>query len=168
MAKVIRNTKQLEAAMDKLMRKALDRTSEEVELLISHFLQLWYDDYSPVKYKRTYQFLHSCVRSRVARHGKKYESRIYIDYKNMHHIMLSGGGTPDRPLKRSEELAIVQEANRGRHGIKDGEKGFTEFRFWDEAMSKMNQDDYIINCFYNYLKSLGYNVEYNQSGAVPF
>lgn len=167
MAKVIRNTKQLEAAMDKLMRKALDRTSEEVELLISHFLQLWYDDYSPHKYKRTYQFLKSCTRTKVAKRGDRYESRIYINYKKMHHILYVGSEY-SRPFKPSEEYNIVQYANFGIHGIGHGVPGDTQLKFWDDALKEMNNTDYIVNCFYDYLKSLGFDVEFNQEGTVSF
>lgn len=168
MAKIIKNTKQLETAMDKIMRKALDGAAEDVELLISQFISLWYGDYLPIKYKRTYQFLHSCVRAKVIRHGSQYKTRVYIDYKNMHHIMDNVNGRNNVPLTQSQEYAIVHEANRAIHGIKDRKPGAEGIKFWDDAMDDMQQNDYIINSFYHYLKDMGFTATYVPDGGVMF
>lgn len=170
MAKLVKNTKQLEKAMGELMKEALFDASKAVEEIVDEFLRQWYLDYTPVMYERTSQFLYSCVTSKVIRRGNSYQTKVYIDWKNMHHTkkIMQNGAEVTKPLTKSEEHLIVEYANQGIHGIEDSEEGQKPVKFWDDALSEMEQKDIIINAFYDYLKWKGYDVEYHQEGVYDF
>ena len=171
MAKKITNIKQLESALDKVMNKALDSASEDIEFIISDFLKIWYEDYHPIVYQRTTQFLKSCTRTKVSKRGSVYHTEIYINYLNMHHEMKEkdeDGNYIKRPLTQEEEYAILKQANIAQHGIRNSKQGISGVRFWDDAMDDIKRNDRLINGFYDYLRSRGFNVTFIQEGGVSF
>ena len=86
----------------------------------------------------------------------------------MHHIMDNVNGRNNVPLTQSQEYAIVHEANKATHGIKNGKHGIEGIKFWDDAMDDMRQNEYIINSFYQYLKTMGFTATYVPDGGVMF
>lgn len=169
MATVIKNYKQLERAMNQVIKDGLADTAKEVNFVIDDFLERWYGDYIPKQYKRTGQFLYSCVTSKVVKNGNQYKTKIFIDYRNMKHFMeIPDSKGKTRPLSKAEELEIVQNANMGIHGIETGEKGFTEFRFWDEAENYLDRKDFIVKAFYDYLVEKGFDVSIIRDGGMSF
>lgn len=172
MAKVIKNSRQLEKAMGELMKDAIFDASKAAEEIVDEFLRKWYGDYYPSQYDRTNQFLYSCVTSKVIRKGDTYSTTIYIDWKHMHHTkyVQKGDKMVEKKLTKAEERMIVEYANEGIHGI-PGENqmvGKEPIRFWDDALAEMEQKDVIINAFYDWLKAQGYNVKFKQSGMYEF
>lgn len=167
MATVIKNYKQLERAMNKVLKEGIWDVSKEIEIVIDEFLARWYGDYTPKQYKRTEQFLYSCITSKVVKSGNQYKTKVFIDYKNMHHVTnLPDGKT--LPLSKEEEYEIVRNANMGIHGIETGELGFTEFRFWDETENYMEKQDFIVKAFYVFLVDKGFDVSIVRDGGISF
>lgn len=171
MATIIKNTKDLKAALDTIMCAALDSTAEDIELIISDFLHLWYDDYHPVAYKRTKQFLKSCTRLQILRRGSDYYTGVYINYRDFNYILKGKdekGNRFERPMRQEEKLGMLEYANRGVHGYYNGKDGISGVKFWDDAMDDIKRNDRLINGFCDYLKSRGFSVTFVQKGAVPF
>lgn len=167
MATVIKNYKQLEKAMGQVLKDTIFDTSKVIQEVIDKFLNKWYGDYTPIKYQRTEQFLYdSCVTSKVVKSGNQYKTKIFIDYKNMHHFENTPNGA--KPLSKYKEHQIVEYANEGLHGIETSMQGHIPIRFWDDAEEYMNEQNTILNAFCDYLQYLGFEVSLIRDGGISF
>ena len=63
--KIVKNSAELQAAMDAILQEAMEKVRVVMKTTIEEFLQLWYDDYTPSKYPRTYQLLNSCQTTKI-------------------------------------------------------------------------------------------------------
>ena len=123
MAKVVKNSNELKAAMDKLLQTKLEDIKAMVQETIREFLELWYADYSQSLYPRTGQLLNSCVSTELVKSGNTYKARIYIDYSNMNHMSYWKNSRPpkeNRYLTQDEELQIVRLADGRNAGATSG------------------------------------------------
>lgn len=93
--------------------------------IITDFIQKYYDEYDPNWYRRTYQFLDSCVNTSAIKNGKKYYVDIYIDYGNLHY-----------KIKNTKQ--VIEWANEGLHGGLDVVEN--PVYFWDEAMYELKEE----------------------------
>lgn len=100
-----KNEKELERFILKKCRSALLKAQEEVYKIIKKFLYQFYNEYDPVVYERTYQFLQSLVQSRIVSDGKGYKAEVYfnLDY---------GYETASKPSAEQ----VMGAADFGRHG----------------------------------------------------
>jgi len=141
MAKYIRNMNELGKAMDKYLYDFTNKASDKVKELIDSFIMLYYNNYSPLYYQRTYQFLDSCIRSDVIKEGNGYYVMIYIDTANLDYEDATGE-------------QVVNWANQGLHGGMDvGDKD----KFWDDSIEMLNKG-YLIKLFGDYIKKNGFKV----------
>ena len=67
MAKLVKNKKELEKAMDDLLKQGIEELSVYIDNLIHEFLEMWYDDYDPMVDTRTYQLLKACTIGKIER-----------------------------------------------------------------------------------------------------
>lgn len=149
--KVINNSQQLKQHMQKIMTQVLEETALKINDVITEFLQNWYDDYTPTSYKRTEQLLNSCTTSQVFQAGNNFAVQVYINYNAMHHNLAND----------ITELDIVQNAERGIHGVKYGRLGNAGVGFWKESIDEIKNNKIIIKAFTEFMISKGFNVEVN-------
>ena len=136
----IRNMNDLIRSMEPIIKEALSNTADLAKEVIESFLIQYYDGYSPQYYKRTYQFLTSCVKGEVEGSNGTYSVKIFIDTDNMNYAHGISG------------LQVAQWANEGKHGsweVGDGTK------FWKDAMDEIDRLA-IIAEFKKYARKQGY------------
>lgn len=144
MAKYARNMNEIYKALDKTMYNLANMAGDKVKELIDSFIMLYYNNYTPKSngYIRTYQFLESCIRSKVIKEGNGYYVMVYIDTANLDYEEATGE-------------QVVDWANQGLHGGMDvGDN----VRFWDESMDMLINKGYLVKLFSEYLKKNGLKV----------
>lgn len=108
--------------------EAVKNAQLEVHAIIDRFLMQYYAEYDPVMYERTYQLLHSLVKSDVKSTGNGFEAEIYFDVGLLDYSMKTVNGIT-RPNKGWSEQATLESAAHGSHG---GYVGGTAI--WDDAL----------------------------------
>lgn len=76
---VFKNEAQLKSFLLGKCRNAITNAQEKVYRIIDLYLQRYYADYDPVWYDRTYQLLHSLVKSDIRKEGSKVVATVYFD-----------------------------------------------------------------------------------------
>ncbi len=121
---VFKNEKELERFILKKCHSALVKTQEKVYRLLDKFLNDFYKDYTPGTYTdwdgtekyyrgydRTYQLLHSLVKTEIIPSKNGYEAQVYFDYNSLKYY---DGNQPSG-------LQVMEAAAQGLHGaIGDG------------------------------------------------
>lgn len=74
-----KNEKQLKDFLLKKCKTALAVTQEKAYQIIDMHVQRFYADYDPEMYQRTYQLMHSLVKSDIRSTGNGYEADVYFD-----------------------------------------------------------------------------------------
>ena len=83
---VFKNETQLKSFLLAKCQNALIKTQEKVYKIIDMYVQRFYADYDPVMYDRTYQLLHSLVKSEIISTGNGYEAQVYFDMSNLNYV----------------------------------------------------------------------------------
>lgn len=104
MAKRVSNMKQLQKALMPTMVKMTDTLAERVYETLNHFLQEYYNSYSPEYYRRQFDFLRSAIKVNPVVKGNKVIASVYIDTDHLDNYYSATG----------EEVASW--ANQGLHG----------------------------------------------------
>lgn len=116
---VFDNTEQLEQHLYQKMLGVIMKIQDYVEEIINGFLQEYYMEYapSPDGYERTFQFLHSVVKSNIKGTNNGFLAYVYIDYDRLNYKDWTG-------------YEVVYNAGiQGEHGgviVKDGTKVWIE------------------------------------------
>lgn len=74
-----KNEVQLKSFLLKKCKTALINAQEKVYKIIDLHVQRFYADYAPEMYERTYQLMHSLVKSNIRSTGNGYEAEVYFD-----------------------------------------------------------------------------------------
>ncbi len=145
MAKHINNMNQLQAALMPTMAQMVDSLAERVHEALNYFLQEYYDDYDPVSYHRTRDFLYSAVKVEPKVTGNKVAASVYIDTDSMNNYYNATG----------EQVAAW--ANQGLHGgLHTGSK---TPRVWDDTMDATINNGELLRLAVEYLKRKGFSVK---------
>ena len=145
MAKHINNMNQLQAALMPTMAQMVDSLAERVHEALNYFLQEYYDDYDPVSYDRTRDFLYSAVKVEPKVTGNKVAASVYIDTDSMNNYYNATG----------EQVAAW--ANQGLHGgLHTGSK---TPRVWDDTMDATINNGELLRLAVEYLKRKGFSVK---------
>lgn len=134
--------------MLKKCQAALEKTQEKVYEILDKFLNDFYNDYVPsmfyvdwdgkekVKtyyYQRTYQLLHSLVKSRVMPSGNGYKAEVYFDYDSLSYL---DGNQPSG-------LQVMEAAAQGLHGAIGAEfqyvNGKTGVGVWNDPVKILDK-----------------------------
>lgn len=150
-AVIIKNMTSLKKVMNDALIMGLDVVGEKVQEEITKFITLWYQDYTPTRYKRTYQFLNSCTRTLPERNGKGWRVIVYIDTETMKYR--DSEGDEINPYN------VLVNADKGIHGGEFGVYGNEERGFWDIAIEEMKQNKFILSQFKLWLISAGFTVK---------
>lgn len=127
---IFKNEKQLENFLLKKSRLALLKAQDRVYVIIKRFLRQFYNEYDPVAYERTYQFLESLVQSRIIRDGNGYKAEVYF---NLDYIYETGTNPSGED--------VMQAAEWGRHGAMGlAVADFKGTSVWHESLAVLNAE----------------------------
>ena len=133
--------------MLKKCQSALEKTQEKVYKILDKFLNDFYNDYDPssyvdwdgtvklkrLYYQRTYQLLHSLVKSRVVASGNGYKAEVYFDYDSLGYL---DGNQPSG-------LQVMEAAAQGLHGAIGAEfqyvNGKTGVGIWNDPVKILDK-----------------------------
>lgn len=144
MAVHVKNMKELNKALQPVMKGMVDKMAERVEQTLNYFLQEYYDSYDPVYYRRLYDFLHSVVRTEAKVVGNKVVASVYIDTHSMNNYYEATG------------VQVAQWANQGLHGGLDTNSNTPHV--WDDTMRETIENGELLRLALEYLKSKGFSV----------
>ena len=144
MAKHISNMDELEKALLPTLTGMVDAMAERVYGTLNYFLQEYYNSYTPVSYRRQYDFLRSAVKVEPKVVRGKVIASVYIDYESMDNYYNATG------------LQVVESANKGLHGGLD--VGDNTPHVWDDTMDETVNNGELLKEAIKYLKSKGFSV----------
>ena len=144
MAIHIKNMKEMNKALQSVMIGMVDKMAERVYETLNYFLQEYYDSYDPIYYRRTYDFLHSAIKTEAKVIGNKVVASVYIDTDSMDNYYEATG----------EEVAAW--ANQGTHG--GTIQGNNTPHVWDDTMRETIENGELLKLAMDYLKSKGFSV----------
>ena len=144
MAVHVKNMKELNKALQPVMKGMVDKMAERVEQTLNYFLQEYYDSYDPVYYRLLYDFLHSVVRTEAKVVGNKVVASVYIDTHSMNNYYEATG------------VQVAQWANQGLHGGLDTNSNTPHV--WDDTMRETIENGELLRLALEYLKSKGFSV----------
>ena len=144
MAIHVKNMKELNKALQPVMKGMVDKMAERAEQTLNYFLQEYYDSYDPVYYRRLYDFLHSVVRTEAKVVGNKVVASVYIDTHSMNNYYEATG------------VQVAQWANQGLHGGLDTNSNTPHV--WDDTMRETIENGELLRLALEYLKSKGFSV----------
>lgn len=138
---VFKNEKELESFLLKKCHSALAKAQERVYKILDKFLNDFYDDYDPGSYidwdgtwkskrgyDRTYQLLHSLVKSEIVQSKNGYKAKVYFDYDSLKYL---DGNRPSG-------YQVMEAASQGLHGAIGNEflyvHGNTGVGIWDDPV----------------------------------
>ena len=144
MAKRISNMNQLQKALIPAMTGVVDVLAERVYETLNHFLQEYYNSYSPVYYRRQYDFLRSAVKVEPKVKGNRVVASVYIDVDYMDNYYDATG----------EEVASW--ANQGLHG--GTIEGSNTPHVWDDTVKNTVENGELLKLAVDYLRNKGISV----------
>ncbi len=144
MAVHVKNMKELNKALQPVMKGMVDKMAERVYETLNYFLQEYYNSYNPVYYRRLYDFLHSAIKTEAKVVGNKVVASVYIDTDSMDNYYEATG----------EEVATW--ANQGTHG--GTIRGNNTPHVWDDTMRETIENGELLRLALEYLKGKGFSV----------
>lgn len=141
MAKRVSNMNELQKALMPAMVNMTDILAERVYEVLNHFLQEYYNSYSPVYYRRLYDFLRSATKIEPKVKGNKVVASVYIDTGYMDDYYNATGGE------------VASWANEGLHG--GTVKGNNTPHVWDDTIENTVGNRELLRLAADYLKSKG-------------
>ena len=141
MAKKVSSMKQLQKALMPTMANMTGVLAERVYETLNYFLQEYYNSYSPVYYRRQYDFLRSAIKVEPFVKGNKVIASVYIDTDHLDNYYNTTG----------EEVASW--ANQGLHG--GTVEGNNTPHVWDDTVKNTVGNGELLKLAVGYLKSKG-------------
>lgn len=128
----ITNQKQHNSVLRAELESYMNIAGARVWKLIDDAIKRYYDNYTPERYEREYQFYRSCIKTQPKWVGNTIKVEIYIDYNSM--VYKPRNEMKERPSGKQ----VVDWANAGLHGGLD--VGDDE-RFWEDSMEELDRSD---------------------------
>lgn len=144
MAIHVSNMKELNKALQPVLKGMVGEMADRVEQTLNYFLQEYYNSYDPVYYRRSYDFLHSVVKVEPKVVGNKVVASVYIDTDSMNNYYDATG----------EQAA--RWANEGTHG--GTIPGNNTPHVWDDTLKETLDNGELLKLAVDYLKSKGFSV----------
>ena len=143
MAIHVNNMKELNKALQPVMKGMVDKMAERVYETLNYFLQEYYDSYDPVYYRRSYDFLHSAVKVDAHPYKGGAKASVYIDYESMNNYVDATG------------FEVATFANTGTHG---GLSVNHKPHVWQDTIDNTVNNGELLKLAVDYLKSKGFSV----------
>lgn len=116
----INNVNDLSKIMQPVLVGLVDQLANRVYETLNFFLQSYYDSYTPVSYRRQYDFLRSAIKVKGRMSRGKAVAYVYIDTESMSNYYNATG------------YQVATWANEGLHG---GSNVGTSPHVWDETLA---------------------------------
>lgn len=143
MAIHVKNMKELNKALQPVMKGMVDKMAERVYETLNYFLLDYYDSYDPVYYRRSYDFLHSAVKVDAHPYKGGAKASVYIDYESMNNYVDATG------------FEVATFANTGTHG---GLSVNHKPHVWQDTIDNTVNNGELLKLAVDYLKSKGFSV----------
>ena len=143
MAIHVKNMRELNKALQPVMKGMVDKMAERVYETLNYFLQEYYDSYDPVYYRRSYDFLHSAVKVDAHPYKGGAKASVYIDYESMNNYVDATG------------FEVATFANTGTHG---GLSVNHKPHVWQDTIDNTVNNGELLKLAVDYLKSKGFSV----------
>ncbi len=126
MAQVIKNMNDLTKIFESQIQKALKMTQDEIWKVIQDHIDMYYSEYEPQKYTRTFKFqTESLIKTKIKKNGDGLSCTVEIDPDYLYYTYPGGYATG---------LGVAMEANSHSHGgVYDDDFG----QFWDDAIEEL-------------------------------
>ena len=144
MAIHVSNMKELNKALQPVLKGMVGEMADRVEQNLNYFLQEYYNSYDPVYYRRLNDFLHSAVKVEPKVVGNKVVASVYIDTDSMNNYYDATG----------EQVA--RWANEGTHG--GTIQGNNTPHVWDDTLKETVNNGELLKLAVEYLRSKGISV----------
>lgn len=143
MAVHVKNMKELNKALQPVMKGMVDKMAERVYETLNYFLEDYYAGYDPVSYQRTKDLLYSAVKVDAHPYKGGVRASVYIDTDAMNSYQNVSG------------YQVAQWANEGLHG---GIEVDHKPHVWDDTMRETIGNGELLRLAMEYLKSKGFSV----------
>lgn len=129
----VKTYNELFSNLNKVLEKNIDKLRIHSTDIINKFIEQYYSEYEPSKYRRTFQFLNSVVSVETKKVGNQFVSDIYIDLENMHHYTQK---QIEKDSTLYTEYNLVNAINEGHHGFPYYEYTSDKY-FWDLSVDEI-------------------------------
>lgn len=143
MAIHVKNMKELNKALQPVMKGMVDKMAERVYETLNYFLLDYYAGYEPSSYQRTKDFLFSAVKIDAHPYRGGVRASVYIDYDALDDYRGVSG------------YQVVKWSNEGSHG---GMEVDHKPHVWDDTMRETLDNGELLRLALEYLKSKGFSV----------
>ncbi len=143
MAVHIKNMKELNKALQPVMKGMVDKMAERVYETLNYFLLDYYAGYEPSSYQRTKDFLFSAVKIDAQPYKGGVRASVYIDYDS---------------LNSYREVSGYQVAKWSNEGLHGGIEVDHKPHVWDDTMRETVENGELLKLAVDYLKSKGFSV----------
>ena len=143
MAVHIKNMKELNKALQPVMKGMVDKMAERVYETLNYFLLDYYAGYEPSSYQRTKDFLFSAVKIDAQPYKGGVRASVYIDYDS---------------LNSYREVSGYQVAKWSNEGLHGGIEVDHKPHVWDDTMRETVENVELLKLAVDYLKSKGFSV----------
>jgi hypothetical protein len=143
MAVHIKNMKELNKALQPVMKGMVDKMAERVYETLNYFLLDYYAGYEPSSYQRTKDFLFSAVKIDAQPYKGGVRASVYIDYDS---------------LNSYREVSGYQVAKWSNEGLHGGIEVDHTPHVWDDTMRETIENGELLKLALEYLKSKGFLV----------
>ena len=142
--KIVNNMKELEKALMPTMKGMTGVLTDRVYETLNSFLQEYYSSYTPLSYRRQYDFLRSAIKTEPKIVGNKVIASVYIDTDSMDNYNGVSG------------YQVASWANQSLHGGLD--VGENTPRVWDDTIDQTVNNGELLHLAVEYLKKKGFSV----------
>ena len=143
MAVHIKNMKELNKALQPVMKGMVDKMAERVYETLNYFLLDYYAGYEPSSYQRTKDFLFSAVKVNAEPYKGGARAVVFIDTDSLDGYRDVSG------------YQVAKWANEGLHG---GIEVDHKPHVWDDTMRETVENGELLKLAVDYLKSKGFSV----------
>lgn len=143
MAVHIKNMKELNKALQPVMKGMVDKMAERVYETLNYFLLDYYAGYEPSSYQRTKDFLFSAVKIDAQPYKGGVRASVYIDYDS---------------LNSYREVSGYQVAKWSNEGLHGGIEVDHKPHVWDDTMRETVENGELLRLAVEYLRSRGISV----------
>ncbi len=143
MAIHVSNMKELNKALQPIMKGMVDKMAERVYETLNYFLLDYYAGYEPSSYQRTKDFLFSAVKIDAQPYKGGVRASVYIDYDS---------------LNSYREVSGYQVAKWSNEGLHGGIEVDHKPHVWDDTMRETIENGELLKLAVEYLKSKGFSV----------
>jgi hypothetical protein len=124
------SSEQLKQYILSRLQNVIQEEQDKIYRVLDECLKRYYSEFDPAFYERTYQFLHSLVRTNIVSTGNGYRAYVYFDYGSLDYSYksFSSGINPFNPKQQSlggsnwfanpkgDGYKVVLAASEGTHG----------------------------------------------------